>query len=114
MEILTDKQIKEKALLICGVSKRFEFAIVEYLRREKSGDLYVLSDFYDFCCEILNLDLDKNIKNYKQYKRKIQYYLKKLKQKGLIDWRRIGVGFLGKTAFGMTSLNSYTLAGFWD
>lgn len=112
MEILTDNEIKAKALHIANVSKRFEFAVAEWLRREKSGDLYILSDFYLFCCELLNLqDLTAD---YWKSKRKIQYRLKKMKDKGLIDWRRCGTGFIGKTDFGMTSLNAYTLAGFWD
>lgn len=111
MELLTDKQIREKALSISCVSKRFEFGVVEYLKREKIGDLYILSDFYDICCGLLNLN--HNTGEYWENKRKIQYRFKKMKNKGLIDWRRTGVGFMGKTDFGMTSLNSYTLAGFW-
>ena len=112
MELLTDKQIKEKALSISCVSKRFETSVLEHLRREKSGDLYILSDFYFLCIELLNLDFKPG--EYWKNKRKIQYRLKKMKEKGLIDWRKVGVGFMGKTDFGMTSLNSYTLAGFWD
>lgn len=112
MDLLTNKQIKQKALLMSNLNERFEFAIVEFLKREKSGDLYVLSDFYDFCCEMLNLDINQSIKEYDRYKRKIQYQLKKLKQKGLIEWHRTGLGFMGKTDFGMTSINSYFLTNF--
>ncbi|HET8886817.1 MAG TPA: hypothetical protein VFM70_10750 [Salinimicrobium sp.] len=104
-ELLTDRQIKEKALRIGSVSKRFEFAVTEFLRREKSGDLYILADFFIFCIEILDIDkLD-----YYRAKDRIQYRLRKMKDKGLIDWCRIGSGWAGKTDFGMTSLNSYRL-----
>lgn len=105
-ELLTDRQIKGKALCIGSVSKRFEFAVTEFLRREKSGDLYILSDFFIFCSEILDIDkLD-----YYKAKSRIQYRLRRMKDKGLIDWSRIGTGWCGKTDFGMTSLNSYRLS----
>jgi len=102
---------KSHTPLSCVVES-FERGIIEHLRIEKSGDLYILSDFYELCCDLLNLT--HNTGEYWKNKRKIQYRLKKMKDKGLIDWRRRGTGFIGKTDFGMTSLNSYTLSGFWD
>ena len=111
MELLTDKQILKKALHMGCVANRFEFGVIEYLKREKTGDLYILADFYDICCELLNLTHQTG--EYYKNKRKIQYRFKKMKNKGLIDWRKSGVGFMGKTDFGMTSLNCYTLPRFW-
>ena len=104
-ELLTDRQIKEKALRIGSVSKRFEFAVTEFLRREKTGELYILADFFIFCSEILGIDkLD-----YYKAKSRIQYRLRKMKSKGIIESSKIGSGFLGKTDFGMTWLNTYHL-----
>jgi len=37
-----------------------------------------------------------------------------MREKKCIDWRRCGSGYRGKTDFGYTSQNSYTLFGFWD
>ena len=111
MEILTDNQIRELALCIDNLQERFEFAVIEFLKREMGGDLYILSDFYDHCCEYL--DLKPLAGRYWNNKRIIQRRLKKMKDKGLIDWRRLGVGYGGKSQFGMTSLNTYVLPNFW-
>ena len=87
----------------------FENGVLDFLKIYNSSDLYVLSDFYDKCCELLKLDIDKNIKNYKQYKSKIYYRLNLMVKKGLITKNKIGTGFAGKTDFGMTYLNTYSL-----
>jgi len=91
--------------------QEFEVGVIKYLEAEKTGDLYILNDFYLKCCDLLNLS--HNVGEYWNNKRKIQYRLRKMKEKGLIDWRRTGSGFMGKTDFGMTSLNCYTLPNFW-
>ena len=91
------------------MQKQFEDGVMDYLKAYNSSDLYVLSDFYDKCCELLGLDINKNVKNYKQYKNKIYYRLNLMVKKGLIRKDRIGSGFMGKTDFGMTSLNTYSL-----
>jgi len=108
MERLTNTEIINKSLAM-NIAEGFEFGVLEYLRTERYADLYSLGCFYDFCCELLSLDLSKNIKYYNKYKTKIQYRLRKMKTKGLIDSTKIGSGFLGKTDFGMTYLNCYSL-----
>lgn len=108
---LTDHEIKEKAFLIESLDSRFEFGVLEFLKREKAADLYILSDFYYLCLDLLGVV--ESTKSYKCLKNKIQYRLGKMKDKNLIDWRRTGTGFLGKSDFGSTSMNTYTLPDFW-
>jgi len=90
----------------------FENNVLEYLKHNKLGDLHIMSDFYEVCLKCL--ELQNNTKDYWSNIRKIQYRLKKMKNKKLIDWRRTGTGFCGKTDFGVSSLNFYAIHGFWD
>jgi len=89
----------------------FEKNIIDFLETEKTGDLHILSDFYWKCVELLNLQ--DGTHDYKKNTSKIRYRLNKMRKKGLIDCRRTGTGFLGKTDFGSTSSNTYTLPNFW-
>lgn len=90
--------------------KDFETNIIKYLQTHSGSDLYVLSDFYDFCCGLLDLDINQSIKNYKQYSAKIRYRLNKMVKQGILEKSRIGTGFLGKTDFGFSSINVYSLS----
>tara|TARA_R110002167_G_scaffold85213_2_gene231267 strand:- start:114 stop:344 length:231 start_codon:yes stop_codon:yes gene_type:complete len=73
------------------------------------GSLWWMGDFYEGCCKVLGLDFNDIHRN----QSKIRSRLLKMKKKGLIDSRRTGSGFLGKTDFGSTSSNTYTLPNFW-
>ena len=92
--------------------KDFEKNVLLYLENNQFSCLYILSDFYSSCCEFL--ELDQLTGDYKSNRRKIQSRLRKMKIKKLIDWRRTGTGFLGKTDTGITSLNSYALYKDWN
>ena len=85
----------------------FEKGVIEFLEIHKSGNLYILADFYFECVDLLNLTTETG--EYWKNKRKIQYRLNKMREAGLIEVCRIGTGFLGKTDFGMTSINNYSL-----
>jgi hypothetical protein len=97
----------DRAAKIADKQDRFEFGVVKWLKREHSGDLYILSDFYFLCCDLL--ELDDQTSDYDSSKRKIQYRLNKMKKSFLIRSYRMGTGWCGKTDFGMTSLNAYSL-----
>lgn len=109
--MLTDKEIIKKSRLIKDINDAFEYGVLEHLKNEKIGNLYILSDFYFLCTELLKID--DSPQSYKQTKKVIQKKLLMMKNKGLIDSRRIGTGFMGKTDWGMTSLNNYSLPNFW-
>jgi hypothetical protein len=88
---------------------KFEKYVLEYLAIEKMANLWWMHPFYEGCCKVLELDFNDIHKN----QAKIRSKLLKMKKKELIDMRRTGSGFLGKTDFGSTSSNTYTLPDFW-
>ena len=87
----------------------FEEFVLEWLENHREFNLWWMSDFYEEACDNLNLDFDDIFKN----QAKIRPLLLKMKKKGLIDSRRVGSGFLGKTDFGSCHHNCYTLPNFW-
>jgi hypothetical protein len=87
----------------------FEQYVLEYLETERIANLFFLHPFYEGCCNILELNLNDIHRNQAKIRRK----LGGMKKRELIDSRRTGSGFLGKTDFGSTSSNTYTLPGFW-
>ena len=89
-----------------------EVKIVNYLNNNQFSDLFILSDFYEKMCEWLKLSTKTS--EYNKNKRKIQYFLRKMKNKKLIDWRRCGTGVGGKSTFGMSTLNSYATYELWN
>ena len=87
----------------------FEKYVLEFLKREKMANLWWMHPFYEGCCKVLNLDFNDIHRNQAKIRRKLLV----MKKRGLIDSRRTGSGFLGKTDFGSTSSNTYTLPNFW-
>lgn len=107
-EALTSSQNSTKPNVVCC----FETGVLKHLHLENCAELHIMSSFYDLCADLLKLDRTTN--SYWKNKRIIQYRLKKMKDKKLIDWRRSGTGFLGKTDFGTSNLNFYALYDFWN
>lgn len=87
----------------------FEKYVLDYLQEERMADLWWMGDFYEGCCKVLSLDFNDIHRNQAKIRRKLLV----MKKKGLIDSRRTGSGFLGKTGYGNTSSNTYTLPNFW-
>ena len=89
-----------------------EAKVISFLGKNQCSDLYILSDFYENMCKWLNLD--DGTQHYDKNLRKIQSFLRSMKNKKLVDWRRCGTGIGGKSTFGMTSLNSYATYDLWN
>lgn len=90
--------------------EKFESFVLKTLESERMVSLWWMSDFYEGCCKVLELNFEDLYKN----QASIRYRLRKMKQKGLIDIHRTGSGFLGKTDFGSTSSNLYVQKGLFD
>ncbi len=103
---LSNNDIKKITSKLKNIDDKFELSVLEYLAREKTGNLHILSDFYQFCCDVLEIN---SFTDYNSSKRKVQYRLKKLVDKNLITAQRIGSGFMGKCNFGVCSINIYSL-----
>ena len=91
----------------------FETEILSYLRNEKFDTLYHLSDLYRIACVLLRLDAH-NTQAVRSNQAKIRRRLLKMKEKGLIEIRRTGTDYLGRTDTGASWNNTYSLPGFWD
>jgi hypothetical protein len=76
-----------------------------YLKKNTVGDLYILGDFYYFCCDLLQLNPDDFTTNVLVIRRN----LVKMNKDGVIDIRRVGTGYGGKEETGCVSMNIYTL-----
>lgn len=89
--------------------KDFETFVLEWLESSKTCNLHWSSDFFESACKNLEIDVNDILGS----QRKLRYRLSKMKSKGLITSKRVGSGFMGKTDFGSTSHNCYTLPDFW-
>lgn len=92
------------------MNMEFEEYILKYLKENRMASLWWMHPFYEGCCKVLELEFNDIQKN----QSKIRCKLLIIKKKGKIDSRRVGSGFLGKTDFGSTSSNLYTLPDFWE
>jgi len=93
------------------IQEVFERGVLDWLKSNKIGDLDIMSDFFEECSNLIG-DPDQKL-DYDVSVRRIRYRLKKMIDKGLIESRRTGSGFLGKTDCGYSHSNDYTLPNFW-
>jgi len=93
-----------------NITKEFEDFVLKRLEHDAILSIWWMSDFYADCCDVLGIDGNEINKS----SNKIRRRLLSMKKKGLIDSRRTGTGYLGKTDFGHSSSNTYTKKGFWD
>jgi hypothetical protein len=88
----------------------FETFVLTYLKQHKTLSVWWLSDFYEEACKNENL----NFNDLKRTPVILRNRLRKLVKAGKIESRRTGTGWAGKSDFGCTNMNTYTLPGFWE
>ena len=83
----------------------FEKFVLDYLNTNNIVTLWWMSDFYNACVKMLNLDFNNISSNTSSIRRRLRIMI----SKNMIDVKRCGNGIGGRELYGSNSGNVYML-----